>query len=230
MSTNLLTILLCAGALTLHAAEPSPLATAKHRWGLVGGSGLKPSGAVRTGVALTGAERGASLARGGDGMVAEFAGGWLALADARLRLLKERPSFTLFLRAKADTLNGTLLIQQGPDKEDIGDLEFSAWPVPYVERQNLFSGLSKALSVRAGVKPRAPVTVARGAPVTLRFFAGRSVFELYANDEVVISNAGFFADPESLKAKLFQRGGAAVQVSVEAWEMEPLKWSAKIKP
>lgn len=79
---RILTGLLCAGTITLHAAETSPLTTAKYRWGMVGGHGLKTSGAVKTGVALKDAEREASLARGGDGLVAEFAGGWLALADA----------------------------------------------------------------------------------------------------------------------------------------------------
>jgi len=83
---------------------------------------------------------------------------------------------------------------------------------------------SKALSHRAeALKPRAPVSVKPGDTVTLRFFADRSVFELYANDEVVISNAGFFADPENLKAELFQRGGAAAEVKVEAWAMNPLE-------
>lgn len=137
MKKTLLSILLCAGAFTLHAADSSPLASAKFRWNMASGSDLKPSGAVKTGIALKGVEREASLTRGGDGMVADFAGGWLALADARLRLLKDLPSFTLFLRAKADKLNGTLLVQQGADKEDSGDFEFSAWPVPYLERQNL---------------------------------------------------------------------------------------------
>jgi len=87
-----------------------------------------------------------------------------------------------------------------------------------------FTGLDPKLSSRRDVY-RAPVTVKPGGTVTLRFFSDRSIFELYANDEVVISQAGFFADPENLKAELLQRGGTAAEVSVDAWEMNPLKWS-----
>lgn len=137
MKNIIFTALLSAAAITLHAAETGPLATARFRWDMSAGMDLTPFGAVKTGVALTGAEREASLVRGGNGMVAEFAGGWLPRADARLRLLKDLSSFTLYLRAKADKLDGTLLIQQGEDKEESGDFEFSAWPVPYLERQNL---------------------------------------------------------------------------------------------
>jgi hypothetical protein len=84
--TLLLTaLLLVARPLTLHAAEPNPLATAKYRWNMSGGSKFKLSVAVKTDVALAGIERVASLVRGGVGIVAEFAGGFLALADSRLR-------------------------------------------------------------------------------------------------------------------------------------------------
>jgi len=99
---------------------------------MAGGSASKPSGAVKTGVALKGAEREASLAQVGTAWSRNCGG--RPLADAKLRL-KDLPSFTLFLRTKADKLNGTLLVQQGSDKEDSGDSEFSAWPVPYLERQ-----------------------------------------------------------------------------------------------
>jgi len=86
-----------------------------------------------------------------------------------------------------------------------------------------FTGLDPKLTSRRDVY-RATVTIKPGEQVTLCFFSDRSIFELYANDEVVISQAGFFADPENLKAELLQRGGAAAEVAVEAWEMNSLKW------
>ena len=88
-----------------------------------------------------------------------------------------------------------------------------------------FSGLDESITKAKG-KTGFPVTVKPGDTVTLRFFSDRSIFELYANDEVVLSSQAFFHDPENLRAELIQRGGAAAEVAVEAWEMEPLKWTA----
>lgn len=54
-----------------------------------GQSPLKLHGTAKVGVALKGAERAASLARGGDGMVAEITGGWFDAVqggDGRLNL------------------------------------------------------------------------------------------------------------------------------------------------
>jgi hypothetical protein len=54
-----------------------------------GQSPLKLHGAAKVGVALKGAERAASLARGGDGVVAEITGGWFDAGqggDGRLNL------------------------------------------------------------------------------------------------------------------------------------------------
>jgi beta-fructofuranosidase len=70
---------------------------------------------------------------------------------------------------------------------------------------------------------RAPVTPQPGQPITLRFFADRSIFELYANDEVVISAAAFFTDPAALQIQIT----ADAPVTLDAWEMKPLEWSAK---
>lgn len=173
--------------MTINAAETNLLATAKYRWGFVGGPGLKASGAVKTGVALEGAEREASLARGGDGMVAEFSGGRLTFADAGLRLLKDRPAFTLYLRAKADTLNGTLFIQQGADKEESGDFELSAWPVPYLERQNLmFDGRVTGGLPVAGRRSQISANVKGDSgwqDVVVIFKKGRGL-ELFVNGEL----------------------------------------------
>jgi len=87
------------------------------------------------------------------------------------------------------------------------------------------SGLDESITKAKG-KPGGPVTVRPGEQITLHFFSDRSIFELYANDEVILSSQAFFHDPENLRAELIQRGGAAAEVAVEAWEMEPLKWTA----
>ena len=69
---------------------PEPLADALAAWHMAAAGGtaaeLSAAGAVRLGVALTGAEREASLVRGGNGLVAEFAGGHLRIGAARCRL------------------------------------------------------------------------------------------------------------------------------------------------
>lgn len=67
-----------------------------------GNSALTPHGPVRFGVALSGNERDASLARGGDGQVAELDGGWLDAGqgyDGELNLPGDR--FTALIRLRA---------------------------------------------------------------------------------------------------------------------------------
>ncbi|MCX6898844.1 MAG: GH32 C-terminal domain-containing protein [Verrucomicrobia bacterium] len=64
-------------------------------------SALKVHGDVKLGVELKGAERDASLARGGDGKAAEFAGGWLDASqggDGRLNLKGNAMTMLLRLR------------------------------------------------------------------------------------------------------------------------------------
>jgi len=87
-----------------------------------------------------------------------------------------------------------------------------------------FTDLDPSLTARCGTY-RAPVNVKPGETVTLRVFSDRSIFELYANDEVAISQAGFFADPEDLKAGILDRNDAKTRIGVNAWEMESLKYS-----
>lgn len=72
---------------------------------------------------------------------------------------------------------------------------------------------------------RAPITAELGKSITLRFFADRSIFEIYANDEIVISAAAFFDDPASLKLQIT----ADSPVTLDAWEMKALEWST-LKP
>lgn len=71
-----------------------------------GNSALTPRGPVRFGVALGGSERDASLARGGDGKVAELDGGWLDAGQGRngeLSLAGEQFTALIRLRARAET-------------------------------------------------------------------------------------------------------------------------------
>ena len=86
------------------------------------------------------------------------------------------------------------------------------------------AAMPRELSFRVGSAASGPVNVKPGAPVTLRFFADRSLFELYANDEAVISNAAFFHNPDNLKAAAMHRNGPEIPLTVDGWEMGALKW------
>lgn len=70
-----------------HAEEPV-LRQADHVWHMADGAGLKPHGEVKWGTPLEGAERTASLARGGDAKAVRIGpGGYLALAtDGALKI------------------------------------------------------------------------------------------------------------------------------------------------
>lgn len=92
------------------------------------------------------------------------------------------------------------------------------------------TAMPRELSFRVGSAARGPVNVRPGEPVTLRFFSDRSVFELYANDEVVVSSACFFHEPDKLKVAALHRNGPKIPLTVEGWEMQPLRWSATMKP
>jgi beta-fructofuranosidase len=73
---------------------------------------------------------------------------------------------------------------------------------------------------------RAPLPVKRGQAVALRLFSDRSVFEVFANDEIVISAVVFFQNPGILKVSILDSRGSKTPITVEAWEMQPLKWSS----
>ena len=79
----------------------SPLDDALAVWHMNDTDSLKAHGAVQVGVALSGAERDASIARGGDGRVALFQGGYLGLisaAEALQPLQGQAMSFCIRLR------------------------------------------------------------------------------------------------------------------------------------
>jgi beta-fructofuranosidase len=83
------------------------------------GGTLSVNGEVRLGVELTGAERDASLARGGDGSVAEFAGGYLSVderTDTRLELPGSEMSICMRLQDPSGLWNSPLLGKFGGDE------------------------------------------------------------------------------------------------------------------
>lgn len=91
LNLTLLTTLLLVPLAALHADDkPAPIPADPFKdavkvWHFAGPDGLEATGAVRTGVKLEGADRAASLARGGDGMVAEMDGGYfVASGDAKV--------------------------------------------------------------------------------------------------------------------------------------------------
>ncbi|MBN1422776.1 MAG: glycosyl hydrolase [Planctomycetes bacterium] len=103
-----------------HMADPSDAAGADSR--------LTPSGAVRLGVALEGAERAASLARGGDGLVAAFEGGYLSAgqgAGGELNLTGKAMSLCIRLRDPSGRWDAPLFSKHGGHERLVYNL-FSA--------------------------------------------------------------------------------------------------------
>lgn len=84
------------------------------------------------------------------------------------------------------------------------------------------SAMPTALCFRSGKIYRGAASIKPGEQVTLRFFSDRSVFELYANDEAVISGAFFFRQPDKLKAAALHRKGPKPPIAVEGWEMNSI--------
>jgi hypothetical protein len=92
----------------------SPLHDAVKVWSFADGAELKASGSVRPGVALGGLAKTASLARGGDGMVAQFEGGYFMTGgDANV----DKKQMTLLVRARSEKgWSGALLARNDPDE------------------------------------------------------------------------------------------------------------------
>lgn len=84
------------------------------------------------------------------------------------------------------------------------------------------SAMPTALCFRSGKIYRGAANIQPGEQVTLRFFSDRSVFELYANDEAVISGAFFFRQPDKLKVAALHRKGPKTPIAVEGWEMNSI--------
>ena len=101
---------------------PRPLADALAVWHMAADGGgtaseLSVAGPVRLGVALTGAEREASLARGGNGAVAEFAGGHLRIEGRGLPadgLRGDAMTFCMRLRDRTGRWDAPLFARDDP--------------------------------------------------------------------------------------------------------------------
>ncbi len=102
-----------------------PLKDAAYLWQMSDGSNatgsagsLKSSGAVQFSVALEESERVASLARGGDGKVARFEGGYLALSnDAELKINPKHWTVAIRMRDPAGTWRYPILGSYGSDQQ-----------------------------------------------------------------------------------------------------------------
>ncbi len=105
------------------ATETSPFADAVAAWQMAdlndsagNNSRLEVRGDVRVGVPLSGPEREASLARGGDGKVAHFLGGWLDAgqgADGELNLAGKAMTLAVRLRDPSGQWNCPLFSKHG---------------------------------------------------------------------------------------------------------------------
>ncbi|MFA7006690.1 MAG: LamG-like jellyroll fold domain-containing protein, partial [Verrucomicrobiia bacterium] len=108
---------------------------------------LQPHGKVTFGVELEGAERAASLARGGDGKAARFEGGYLALADdAQLKINPKQWTIAIRMRDPQGAWCYPILGSYGSDKtvsmalravdlasKPMEDRNYVVSPVPTVE-------------------------------------------------------------------------------------------------
>ena len=124
-SSHSLCVPLCLGLLTTLAlaAQQPPFHDAVALWHMAdlsdsagAKSTLTPSGDVTVGVRLEGAERRASLARGGDGCAARFNGGWLSAgqgAKGELNLGGSAMSLCVRLRDPSGTWRAPLLAKHG---------------------------------------------------------------------------------------------------------------------
>ncbi|MCY2925130.1 MAG: hypothetical protein NT031_06765 [Planctomycetota bacterium] len=92
-----------------------PFDDAVAMWHMASSDGLTIHGDAEMGVALDGADREASLARGGDGRAAKLTGGWISVDDDALKLTG--PAMTLCLRVKdtAASWNAPLLAKDDPN-------------------------------------------------------------------------------------------------------------------
>lgn len=121
MAVVALALLACASATS--RAE-SPLDDATFVWHMADESNavaatgrLAPRGVAKLGVALSGPDRDESLRRGGDGLVAQFAGGYLTLADdGDLTLNPKSWSILARVRDPSGAWQGTIVGDDGDDQ------------------------------------------------------------------------------------------------------------------
>ena len=113
---KLMAAVLVAGVSLAATAAELPFQDAVKVWDFAGGADLSANGSVQTGVELAGAEREASVKRGGDGRVAQFDGGWLAArkgGDEALNLTGQALTICLRLRDPSGRWAAGLLSKKG---------------------------------------------------------------------------------------------------------------------
>ena len=118
------TLLAALSAPEAIAVDKAPMADALAVWHLTdtgdsaGKHALRVEGEVRLGVPLAAGERRASLARGGDGLAAEFQGGYLALAnDAGLKINPKQWTVAIRLRDPQGKWRYPILGSYGSERE-----------------------------------------------------------------------------------------------------------------
>ena len=113
-------ILSGTGVSGLAAEGPSPIENATAYWSMADPGtkhALEAHGHVTLGVELMGDERAASLARGGDGRVAQFDGGYLGLVDDAGFAMNPKPwSIAIRLRDPQGTWRYPILGSYSDDK------------------------------------------------------------------------------------------------------------------
>lgn len=67
----------------------------------------------------------------------------------------------------------------------------------------------------------APLELPQDEPLQLRLFIDRSVLEVFANGRQCITQRIYPTRPDSLRVRVFARGGGATVRSVEAWTIDP---------
>lgn len=110
-------------------------------WHMADKSGLTVHGAVELGVPLEGAEREASLARGGDGCVASFSDGWLSVGGDALKIGGSGMTLCLRLNDRSKAWSAPLFTKDDQKdaygaimSADAGQLRYIWRTTPAIER------------------------------------------------------------------------------------------------
>jgi sucrose-6-phosphate hydrolase SacC (GH32 family) len=157
-------VLIAAGMMNRTAAygADEPWSGVWKLWSFADDSGCTVEGAARTGVKLDGAEREASLSRGGDGLAARLAGGSLLAGSGPEALLdyEANDSVTFHVRCKPDgVLDGSLLTQWPGSRSDAKAplIDLAAWErrLGRLSNRNLFfaTGQNPAGELPGAVTP-----------------------------------------------------------------------------
>jgi len=191
-------VLLCVVLPTLRAKAAESFHDAAFVWRMKDASGLAVQGAATTGIELTGEDKAASLARGGDGFAAKLDGGHLGLDD--LGDVFDHGEYTLHLRVKpaGDTLDGTLF-SSWAEREHM-PVDLAAWRMPWghLSTEGIGFRTSFQRSVAAGQAAvldfycPTPKPLAGWLDLTVRLTPQTGtpgVLDLFVNGELLFRNA-----------------------------------------